>query len=239
MFGISNINLHVNLDVDLRLNYFLSDSISSLFNDSHVFFFLGINLKLESPILNIRIKNNSFANESSLRIGYVGSNISLNYPVIHLGLSSLYLAHFFFGKSFFCFDLDNVVCLCGSSISFSINRLFRTLSTSLFSTNYISLYSGDLNLYDLCAVSSYNSKTRFSMRFLARFVFLLGADYLSHLYGAYDNYIVYVGHTYEGYQKLPNLVLPGCSFVEKEGLYLNCQGKVQITGHAISSSDSV
>ena len=239
VFGISNINIHVDIDVDLRLSYLVSDSISSLFNDSSVFFFVGINLKIESPILNIRIKNNSFSNESSIRIGYLGSNISLNYSFIHLGLSCLYLTYFFYGKSFFCFDLDNVVCLSGSSISLSVNSVFRQLSTSIFSTNYISLYSGDLNLYDLCVVSSYNVKNCFSFRYVPKFIFLLGADFMHHLYGAFGNFIVYVGHTYEAYKSLPNLVLPSCSFVEKEGLYVNCQGKVQITGHAISSSDSV
>lgn len=237
VFGVSNINLHIDADVDLRLNYLLSDSISSLFNDSHVFLFIGINLKLESPILNIRIKNNSFSNESSVRIGYVGTNISLNYSFLHLGLSSIYLLHFFYGHSFFSFDLNRVVCVFGSSSSFSVNNIFRSLSVSLFSTNYISLYSGDLNLFDLCVLSSYNSRTIFSSIYRCTFLFLLGADFLSHLYCS-DTFIVYVGHTYESYSRFPNIVLPSCSFVEKEGFYVNCQGKVQVTGHSISSSDS-
>lgn len=221
----------------MRLNYLVSDSLSSLFNDSHVFLFIGINLKLESPILNIRIKNNSFSNESSVRIGYIGTNINLNYSFLHLGLSSLYLLHFFYGHSFFSFGLTNVVCVYGNSVSFSVNSFFRQLSISMFSTNYVSLYSGDLNLFDLCVLSSYNTRTLFSSGYFCTFLFLLGADFLSHLYHV-DTFIVYVGHTYESYSRLPNIVLPSCSFVEKEGYYVNCQGKVQITGHVISSSES-
>lgn len=215
----------------------MSDSISSLFNDSHVFLFIGINLKLESPILNIRIKNNSFSNESSVRIGYIGTNISLNYSFLHLGLSSISLLSFFYGRSFFSFDLNRVVCVCGSSISFSVNSIFRHLSTSIFSTNYISLYSGDLNLFDLCVLSSYNSRTIFSALYRCTFLFLFGADFLSHLF-CLHTFIVYVGHSQETYSALPSVVLPSCSFVEKEGYYLNCQGKVQLTGQAISSSES-
>jgi len=83
-FGVSNINVHVNTDSDLRLSFLVSSSLSLLFNDSNVYLLLGLNLKLESPILNIRLKNCFFANQSSIRIGYIGTHVFSNYPMIHL-----------------------------------------------------------------------------------------------------------------------------------------------------------
>lgn len=236
VFGVSNINLHVDYDVDLRLNYLLSDSISTLFNDRNVYLFIGINLKIESPIINIRVRNNFFSNESSIRIGYIGSNISLNYDFLHLGLSMVYLVHFIYGKSFFCYDINNVVCVSGSSTSFDTHSILRSISTSVSSTNYISLYSGDLNLYELCSLGSYNTRTSFTWSYRCKFLFLLGADYAGHFYE--NNFVVYIGHNYEAFFNAPQIVFPSCSFVEKEGLYVNCQGKVQLTGQAVPACES-
>jgi hypothetical protein len=236
MFGISNVNMHIDSDVDLRTHYLLSDSISSPFNDNHVSLFIGINLKLESPILNIRVRNNSVTNESSVRIGYVGSHIRLNYNIIHLGLSSVYLCTLYYGKSFSSFDLNKVVCVYGSSTPFTMQSIPRNLSSSCFSSNFVSPYSGDLNMYELCAISSYNVRTTYSTKYRSKFMFLLGADYASHLYD--NNFVVYVGHTYEAYAISPSLLFPSCSSTEKEGIYINCQGKAQITGQAVSACDS-
>jgi NADH dehydrogenase/NADH:ubiquinone oxidoreductase subunit G len=235
-FGISNINTHIDFDVDLRVNYILSDSIASLFNDSNILLFTGINLKLESPILNIRVRNNFLSNSTSIRIGYIGSNIALNYAFIHLGLSSAFLVGFYYGKSSFSFDSDRVVCVHGSSYTIDSKSIFRSLSTSIFSNNYVALYTGDLNIFELCALGSYNVRTAYTKMYRCAFLLLLGADYVHHLY---DNcFSVYVGHSYESLLYLPDIVFPSCSFVEKEGLYVNCQGKVQITGHAVSACES-
>jgi hypothetical protein len=236
--GICNVNVHIGSDSDLRLSYLVSKSLSSLFNDSTVFLIIGLNLKLESPLLNIRLKNSMFATHARVRIGYIGTHIFSNYPIIHLGFCSTALSFFFFGRSFFCYDVDNVICLTGGSVSTIVSSVLRTLSDTAFSTNYIALYSGDINLHELCVLQSFNARSLYTLKSERSFIYLVGSDFARHLYTS-NSFVVYQGHHHEAINFVPNLVLPTNSFTEVEGLFVNCQGKYQISSQVISSAGTV
>lgn len=241
MFGLSNINVHAGVDVDLRVKYILSDGLSTLFNDSNAYLFLGINLKLSSPILNIRLKNNIFSSQSSIRIGYIGSNIELEYSYIHLGICSNAILYFFFGKSFFCYNLSKLVC-----ISSSHNDVIPSLSHSHFKYNYLCLYTGEMSINELCALSYYNALSNYTCKKAIELLILVGADYLTHLLLNSVTFSIYIGHSLEGlrdninidYIRTPNIILPSSAFTEKEGFYVNCQGRMQVAGQATTSAGS-
>ena len=56
LFGINHLNLNLNLNLDLRKYYLFDNSIKSL-ELNNVFVFLGTNPKVDSPILNLKIRN--------------------------------------------------------------------------------------------------------------------------------------------------------------------------------------
>ena len=108
----------------------------------------------------------------------------------------------------------------------------------MFSNNYISLYSGDVNMHELCALQSFNSRSLFTSKSKLSFLYLLGADFVRHLYKAHGTFLVYHGHHLDYYDMafdhLDFMLLPSPTFVERSGLFVNCQGRCQVAGQAVA-----
>ena len=119
-----------------------------------------------------------------------------------------------------------------------VSSVLGNLSNTAFSTNYIALYSGDINLHELCVLQSFNARSLFTTKSERSFLYFVGADFLSHLYTP-NSFVVYQGHHRTSVNCVPNLVLPTNSFTESEGLFVNCQGKYQIASPVISSAGNV
>ena len=68
------------------------------------------------------------------------------------------------------------------------------------------------------------------------FVFLLGAD--SHYYSAQIDkkaFVVYQGHHGDIGAHRADVILPGCAYTEKDGLYMNTEGRLQLARKAVST----
>lgn len=174
--GMYHMNRHVGVDVDLRLTYLFSDKLSSVFNDCNVLLLLGVNLTKESPIINIRITNRIFDNEACMRVGYIGTYMFPKYPVLHIGLSSITLLHFLYGRSSFCYDVSNnkdrATCIMGRSAGIDVYT-YTNVSDYFMYTNYLCLHTGDVNRNELCVMPSYNSRTLFSATSVKEYAFNL------------------------------------------------------------------
>jgi hypothetical protein len=157
-FGMPYINTHVNKSADLRLDYIVSVSLSTLFSEGNVFLLVGLNLKMESPILNIRLKNVSVETYLDVQIGYIGTSIVLNYPYIHLGFGSSAVCSLFYGKSFFCNSIidANLSCISGDAVCDSTILALRRIRN--ITTNKVRLYAGDINVLDMCAIRPYAAR---------------------------------------------------------------------------------
>jgi len=67
-----------------------------------------------------------------------------------------------------------------------------------------------------------------------KFIWLLGADEVNEAEIPNDAFVVYQGHHGDKGAQIADVVLPGASYVEKQGTYLNTEGRVQMTRNAIS-----
>ncbi len=86
-FGCSNFNYVDNVDTsfDFRFSFLLNNTLSSLEFLNYVIFF-GINLRFESPLMNVRLRK-SFLNYNT-KFYSLGLAIDyLTYPVLNLGNS--------------------------------------------------------------------------------------------------------------------------------------------------------
>jgi len=61
----------------------------------------------------------------------------------------------------------------------------------------------------------------------AKLVFLLGADNFRHEDIPEDAFVIYLGTTGDEGAYYADLILPGCSYLEKQGTYVNTDGRVQ------------
>jgi len=235
--GLSNVNIHSTINVDFRTNYLISSDLATVFNDSNVLLLFAVNLMYDAPISNVRLRNNSFQNQAALRVGYIGSSSAFNYPVFHLGLCSSALHILFYGKSFFCHHIDNSIdgptCLFGSHSGWCDRRFLSALKCSANPAHYISLYSGDISMYESCVMQSFSVRSLFSKHCIARaFTYMIGSDFLDIRPG---NFIVYQGHHLESAHDAADLVLPVSAFTEQSSLYVNCVGMLQRAAQAIAA----
>lgn len=86
-FGCSNIWFFNNFSssIDFRYYFELNDTLSNIENKSNILF-VGTNLRLESPLINARIRK-SYLNNLSFNAYSFGLSINyLTYPVINLGI---------------------------------------------------------------------------------------------------------------------------------------------------------
>ncbi len=196
-FGIAQLNVHAQFECGSRTTYPIHDSLSAVFNDSSVSPSIGSNIKLESPILNIRVKNNSFANSAVLRIGYIGTSIKANYAVIHIGISSAFIRSYYHGKSFSSHALTDVTCIAGSSVDTIYSCALGALDNDALhhTAHYLCLYSGDVTMLELCASSAYTYQTSYANNAGCAMAYLLGADYVHNVFNR-DTYVVYQGASY-------------------------------------------
>jgi NADH dehydrogenase/NADH:ubiquinone oxidoreductase subunit G len=193
---------------------------------------------MESPILNIRLKNVSNETYSDVIIGYIGTNIRLNYPYIHLGLGSKAVCRIYYGQTQYCYHMigKQTILLSGDSIALDTSKSLKQLPG--IDTHHISLYSGDIGILDVCAIRSYAVRARDTYIHNCHFLHLCGADF-RNTRNRSARYVVYQGHHYEyNATYSADLIPPSTSFVEHEGLYINCQGRAQLSLPAVSIAGS-
>ena len=61
----------------------------------------------------------------------------------------------------------------------------------------------------------------------AKVVYLLGADNFRHEEIPEDAFVIYQGHTGDEGAYYADLILPGASYIEKQGLFVNTDGRPQ------------
>jgi NADH dehydrogenase/NADH:ubiquinone oxidoreductase subunit G len=254
VLGLSNINTHVCTDVDLRLAYLFSDNLSSIFNSCNVFFLLAVNIKKESPMLNVRIANRLVNKNTIMRVGYIGTNMFTKHKARHIGITSYSLFRFFSGAFSFCTNvytnMQQAACVVGRAVSTALYNLVGCYSY-FKACNVLQLHSGDIARSELCISAAYTARTFFSkigMQLLGAynavgrlsFGLFVGIEEWEVEYSIRNNLInafsVYVGHHVSTYSVISYaLLLPSCSFNEEHGIYINCFGVAQRTISAVKN----
>ena len=230
-FGFTSLNLNLNLNLDLKQNFLFNTNISN-FEFHNLFFILGSNPKIDSPILNMKIKNLSFKYNKKKLIGYIGSRILINYSLKHIGIGSKSFLYLMRGKSFFCkiiTKFHNILCILAhnstSSFFYSFNTLSHQLKKQYFILNYLSLFSSDVNVLSLGLSSYYYSKSNYIVNNDKSFTYLLGVDF-KNMSLVKNTYVVYQGHHGDIGGLSADVLLPSNLFIENTSFYYNCEGRL-------------
>ena len=171
LIGINNININLNLNIDLR-KYFIFNNNFKSFELNNVFLILGTNPKIDSPILNIKIRHIKFKFNKKIKICYIGSKILLNYSLNHIGISSNTLVKLLYGKIYYTKIIKNIyntVCLfsigfnlfLNNIITMTLDNLSFLLKKNSFLYNHLTLFSSDISIYELGITSFYYSRSIF------------------------------------------------------------------------------
>jgi hypothetical protein len=245
-----------NLASDFRFLFLFTQSLDGI-ELCTIFLLVNTNLRLELPLLNSRLRKNYLNNSIAFKSYAIGFfNEFLGYPIISLGITNLSLLKFFFGRS------DFFKCLLSSSYSF--NLFLINYSKSNLKKN-ITIFLGNLALIQL-SNSIYNLFLS-SLRYLNNVFFYSLFDYLGRItmfelsfgigkrllfsksdfiYSCCDqkntnktNFTVYHGSFFLDLIFRFNLYLPASFAIERQGFFLNCEGRYRLTREIIKISSAV
>lgn len=255
-FGSSSLESFQDLSLynnSLPLYYSLNTPLNNLFK-SDLYFFIGANPRMESPLLNSRFRKSKLLNNTSFYS--FGFNLSSNFYIKSLGNNLSTLLKILEGRHWLC----NKLILSKFPYFLIGNSFFQRnqISSDLFSsfTSKISLInnnwnglnilhnnSSKLNSLDLGFGKSihgqFNSRNLNSLT-SSIYYFYNSDDLFSNInFSKKDLVIFQSSHGSSNLVNFADILLPQSNFIEKNSLYFNNTGSLQKTKLIFKSSSLV
>jgi len=228
------------ISLDCRESYAFASGIAPL-EDVDVCLLVGTNPRWEAPLINARLRKRYL--QGGFTVGNIGAPLSLTYPTTHLGLTAKTLEAVASGEHPFHATLASaknpVVILGGSMLERQdgealvalVNRLRRSipaLTVNLLHRDASAMGLMDLGIFPTSYGSS-SSQGALTASSGKTFVYVYGDDRWSPAQPSDDLFIVYQGHSGDRMASYADVVLPGSAYTEKEGSYVNVEGRNQRT----------
>ncbi|XP_038153316.1 NADH-ubiquinone oxidoreductase 75 kDa subunit, mitochondrial-like [Cyprinodon tularosa] len=232
---------------DLRSNYLLNTRIAGI-EDCDLLLLVGTNPRYEAPLFNARIRKSWLHNE--LRVAMVGHQVDLTYTYEHLGEESSVLKELANGTHPFSQVLaaaKRPVVVVGSS---ALQREDRAAILSAVSTiaqnartssgvedgwkvlNVLHRVASQVAALDL----GYKAGVEAIRKNPPKVLLLLGADAgcITRADLPKDCLVIYQGHHGDMGAPMADIILPGAAYTEKNGTYVNTEGRSQHTRLAVT-----
>ncbi|XP_074659020.1 NADH-ubiquinone oxidoreductase 75 kDa subunit, mitochondrial-like [Tubulanus polymorphus] len=230
---------------DLRSNYLLNSTIAGIEECDHMLI-VGSNPRYEAPLLNARIRKSWMRNEMNVSV-IGGANIDLAYTYNHLGDSTQILQQLADGTHPVMQELKkakNPLVLVGSAAlqrddGSAVHSAVVNIAQQLRGNrdddwkvlNVVQRVASQVAALDL----GYKAGVQHIRDNPPKVLFLFGADQ-----GAVnkedlpkDCFVIYLGSHGDAGAAMADVVLPGAAYTEKDGTYVNMEGRAQQTRTAV------
>jgi|Transcript_36485 NADH dehydrogenase (ubiquinone) Fe-S protein 1 len=212
-------------------------------DETDLLIFVGTNPKTENPVLNARIKKSVQVN--GLDVAVIGPANNLSYEYTHLGNTLQTLQELADGTHPFCERLAQaelpMIVVGNETLAREDGQAIQNLINDLASkTNLINEAEGWNGVNILHTEASrvgaldLGVVPRTDVDANAKVVFLLGADNFRHEDIPEDAYVIYMGTSGDEGVYYADLILPTSSYLERNGTYVNMDGRVQQTRATIT-----
>ena len=224
-----------------RINYIFNSSINGI-EDSDFILLVGTNPRLEATILNARIRKAYIRNR--MKIYSIGDPGDLTYPYKNIGSSTKIIKDIASGNHEISAQIKKSkkpIIIIGESALYgkSGQYLFEELKNFLSKNNFIKKDWNALNILTQQAsrvgaidLGAYLINENENFLFFNKldnndfkFIYLLGADNIN--FDKKDKFIVYQGSHGDNGAEIADIVLPGAAYTEKNGLFVNLEGRLQ------------
>lgn len=224
-------------DISSRGNYLFNSTISGI-EEADFCLIIGANLRHNATLLNSRIGRK--VRDKSMKVARIGEADDQTYKIEELGTDLSILESILSGKHSLCKNLEqakNPIIIVGDeaysrSDGLDITKLANEIAEKYKATfNLLHNYASSVGALDIGF-----SNIKFSAKDISKkkFIYLLGADEIE-IQKSKNNFIVYQGHHGDRGAHLADVILPGCAYTEKEGIYINIEGRAQITRKVVGS----
>lgn len=224
---------------DFRKNYIFSFKLNELIKFKN-FFLIYLNLRLENPLLNLRLK--FISNKMNPKIFSIGSVFNNNYFIYNFLNNTKELIKIFEGKSILNSLIiktkDNLFLFGESFLNlFKLNFLslnfFNYFKCNFFysflNNNVLNILNNDLNLEQ--NVNNFYDKTLKKLNYKNEIIYALNID--SFFLKKLDNTVSFIfqGHHVLKKNSIKNfdVLIPTATYFEKSNTFLNFFGFIQKT----------
>ena len=224
-----------------KMNYIFNSSISSI-EDSDLIVLIGSNPRLEATILNARIRKSYVKNK--INIYSVGDPGDLTYPYKIIGSKTNTIKDIVSGVHKISNEIKKSkkpIFIIGESalIGKKGKYIFEEIKFFLYQNNFITKEWNALNILSQNAsrvgaieLGIYSITKNNNFHFFDKldndefkFLYLLGADDFN--FNKEKKFIVYQGSHGDKGAEIADIILPGSAYTEKDGLFVNLEGKIQ------------
>jgi NADH dehydrogenase (ubiquinone) Fe-S protein 1 len=232
---------------DLRSSYLLNTGIAGV-EDADFVLLIGTNPRFDAPVFNARLRKCWIHNE--LDLAMVGPKVDLTYDYDHVGDSTAVLASLADGSHPYCARLAKAkapVVIVGSEAlqradGASVMRHVQQIANNLRQASECPSEWKVLNVLHRVASQvaaldlGYKAGVAEVREAKPKVLWLLGADAgaLSREDLPEDCYVIYQGHHGDLGASIADCVLPGAAYTEKQGTYVNTEGRAQQTFPALT-----
>jgi NADH-quinone oxidoreductase subunit G len=233
-----------------RRDFYLFNTTIAGIEQADAALLIGTNPRREAAVLNARLRKRSLA--ARFPIGLVGEGADLTYPTTHLGDGPAALAALLDGSSPFLETLKGAshpMIIIGQgaiarpdgaavlAAAWTIAREVGALGAAWHGFNMLHRAAGRVGALDIGFLPQNGGRDRDGILAGAEageidLVWLLGADEIpmDRLGRAF---VVYQGHHGDAGAKRADVILPGAAYVEKDGTWVNTEGRVQRGARAV------
>jgi len=224
-----------------RSNYIFNSKINGI-ESSDLIILVGTNPRLEATILNARIRKAYVKNK--INIYSIGDPGDLTYPYKDIGSNTNIVREIFSGSHEISEKIKKSkkpIVIIGQSALYGQagEYIFETIKNFLSINNFIRKDWNALNIINQNAsrvgaidldAYSINGKQNFTFfdkldNDEFKFIYLLGADNIN--FEKKDKFIVYQGSHGDRGVEIADIILPGAAYTEKNGLFVNLEGRLQ------------
>ena len=221
-------------------NYIFNSKINGI-EDSDLILLIGTNPRIEATILNLRIRKSYLKN--NLEIYSIGDVGDLTYPYEILPNNTKVIKDIIEGKHNLSSKIENskkpIIIIGNSVLNLKSGKyVFEEMKKYLTSKNKISNEWNSLNILskdastvgsnDLDIISSTDSQNVALTKTLNNefeVLFLIGQDNLK--FKKENEFVIYIGSHGDYGAECADIILPGATYAEQDGYFVNLEGKIQ------------
>lgn len=210
-----------------RDHYTFNTQIAGI-EDADAILIIGSNPRREAPVLNARIRK-AWAN-SGAKIGVIGAETDLTYPVTHLGTGTTALGA---GETFLNGAKKPMVIVGQGALkhenllaaAWGIASRAGALTPEWHGFNVLHTAAARVGALDLGFLSGKTAGEMLNGG--VDVLYLLGADEFNIAKTGPATFVIYQGHHGDSGAARADVILPGAAYTEKSGTYVNTEGRVQ------------
>jgi NADH-quinone oxidoreductase subunit G len=237
------------LDARARCSYLFNTTIAGI-EQADLCLLIGANPRFEAPLVNARMRKRWL--RGGFTVARLGPPVDLTYPVVELGAGTQGLAEIVDGSHAFCDRLRSAkrpMLILGQgalarpdgnailAAARAISEGFGMIADDWNGFNVLHSAAARVGGLDLGMVpgkggSDVEGIIKAAGNGEIQVVYLLGADEIeTDRLG--DAFVIYQGHHGDRGAARADVILPGAAYTEKDGVYVNTEGRPQRAKRAI------